>query len=388
MIPVTITPASINLLLDGRMRTVSRGHINFNAVSFLVKELGASPDEDYVVGATQRLRELLDIPSFIAKVTEGRVQIADSAVMFDGKVVHGVIAERLCALLKEGHDVRPLARFLERVSKNPVLTARDEIYLFMESGDMPLTSDGCFLAFKKVGANYESSHLMKDGSVLYNTPGTIVKMDPADVDTDRAETCSRGLHFCSWPYLPQFGGGGESKVVIVKVAPEHVFAIPYDYNNSKGRACQYAIIGEVPEDECRHLFENTPSLSSFGLYEADDEYAGGDDGWDSAPDTDYPCVDADYPCVAAADCPCACSCSGDNDEHLEEPPVWGDTDVDNNIGWADLKFAHSGKVYGGVHIAEMVEAYGQRGFSRASGIPRTTIQEWLKRMIDAGWKAA
>jgi hypothetical protein len=58
------------------------------------------------------------------------------------------------------------------------------------------------------------------------------------------------LHFCSQEYLPHFGGS-DSRVVIVKINPRDVVSIPTDYNNAKGRACRYEVIGEVganPDD--------------------------------------------------------------------------------------------------------------------------------------------
>ena len=40
--------------------------------------------------------------------------------------------------------------------------------------------------------------------------------------------------------------------MIVKINPRDVVSIPTDYNNAKGRACRYEVIGEVgvaPTDE-------------------------------------------------------------------------------------------------------------------------------------------
>jgi hypothetical protein len=48
--------------------------------------------------------------------------------------------------------------------------------------------------------------------------------------------------------LRHFGG---ARTVIVKINPADVVSIPTDYDNSKGRACRYEVIGEVgvnPDD--------------------------------------------------------------------------------------------------------------------------------------------
>jgi hypothetical protein len=56
------------------------------------------------------------------------------------------------------------------------------------------------------------------------------------------------LHFCSQDYLPHFGNGYDSRVVIVKINPADVVSIPSDYNNAKGRACRYEVVGEIGND--------------------------------------------------------------------------------------------------------------------------------------------
>ena len=71
---------------------------------------------------------------------------------------------------------------------------------------------------------------------------TLVYMDRNLVDEDKDRTCSVGLHFASFNYLQHFGG---SRIVVVKINPKDVVAIPSDYNNSKGRTCCYEVIEEV-----------------------------------------------------------------------------------------------------------------------------------------------
>ena len=70
-------------------------------------------------------------------------------------------------------------------------------------------------------------------------------MERNQVDDDQNQTCSTGLHFCSQEYLNHFGG---ARTVIVKINPRDVVSIPNDYNNSKGRACRYEVIGELGVD--------------------------------------------------------------------------------------------------------------------------------------------
>ncbi|MBK9496429.1 MAG: hypothetical protein IPO08_18380 [Xanthomonadales bacterium] len=256
MFGYTMTPNSVNILIDGQMRTVDKSHANHAAVLSVLRDI---PSIGEAV-AVSRLRKLIDIPAYVALATLGRVTICKDAVLYNGVEVRGVISDRLLELLNGGFDVGPLGLLLNRVMLNPVQSARDELYLWLERSKMPLTADGCFLAYKKVRSDYKSYH---DGATD-NSIGT--KLPPMDdVDTDRTNTCSRGYHFCSHDYLPSYYGS-EGRVVVVKVAPEDVRAIPDDYDNAKGRASTYEIVGEVPEKDAEFAFVGRPVVTHYGTY--------------------------------------------------------------------------------------------------------------------------
>jgi len=78
-----------------------------------------------------------------------------------------------------------------------------------------------------------------------NSPGQVVTMPRNEVNEDKDQTCSSGLHFCSLSYLSSFYG---DKVVILKINPRDVVSIPSDYNNAKGRCCRYEVIEEKSRD--------------------------------------------------------------------------------------------------------------------------------------------
>lgn len=375
MIPVTITSDSINLFLDGRMRTISKTHLNYDAVRRELQLINASDEAGFHPGHDlSHLRELVDIPSFIARITEGRVKIGDAGVMFDGEPVKGVIADRLVDMLQQGFNVRPLARFLERLMKNPTNTAIDEMYKWLESGNLPICEDGCFLAFKVVEEDFASGHRAPDGSKVYNRPGEIVEMPREQVDPSRHATCSSGLHFCSWQYLPHFGYTSTgSRVVVLKIAPEDVVAIPYDYNNSKGRAWRYLVLSEVPAEECEHLFDRTPIVSSFGCYDA------GDDSEVEADEDDD--TDENDPWYEE-DCDDICSCCDTDIDDDDEDEISLDHDgpCGDGCDGTELTFRHGGRVFNAAEIKQMVADYGQRGTTRLTGIPRSTLQGWLTRV--------
>lgn len=79
-----------------------------------------------------------------------------------------------------------------------------------------------------------------------NSVGKVLEMPRNMVDEDKNRTCSAGLHFCSYDYLAHFGG---ERIMVLKINPKDVVAIPADYNNSKGRTCRYEVVDELPVNE-------------------------------------------------------------------------------------------------------------------------------------------
>jgi hypothetical protein len=86
--------------------------------------------------------------------------------------------------------------------------------------------------------------------------GTTPEMPRNEVNDDKDQTCSDGLHFCSQGYLGFYGAGG--RTMILKVNPRDVVSIPSDYDNAKGRACKYEVIGELEaKPDTGHSFDTS-----------------------------------------------------------------------------------------------------------------------------------
>lgn len=228
--------------VNGKASTVSSSHPQYTTI---IKALEA---KDFALAV-----QMMNVVDTIkANTSNGsRIFIDNGKVMYrdlkHGKVteLEGVLVDRILNAISKGltaETIQPLVKFLDNVMKNKIKDIRNELYLFMMSGKMPITNDGHFLAYKKVRSDFFDIYSGK----FDNSPGKYVTMPQAEVDTDRTRTCSFGLHFCAYDYLSEYGSSIEgSKVVIVKVNPRHVFAIPNDYNNTKGRCSEYFVVGEV-----------------------------------------------------------------------------------------------------------------------------------------------
>ena len=171
----------------------------------------------------------------------GNVEIQGEKLFWKGTEMHGAIVNRMVQMLQDGFPVGPLVLFMENLMKNPSKRAVDELYPFLEKGQLPITPDGHFLAYKKIRKDGTDVH----SGTMDNSVGKIVEMERNTVDDDKNRTCSAGLHFCSKEYLANFSG---ERTMILKINPADVVSIPSDYNDTKGRACRYEVIGELDQE--------------------------------------------------------------------------------------------------------------------------------------------
>ena len=154
------------------------------------------------------------------------------------KVPAAVIAKAL-EMMKEGFSIEPLRNFLNRLLRNPSYRVREELFAFLTHGDIPLTEEGRFLAYKAVRSDFYDIY----SGTLLNTVGSVVEMPRSQVDDNSERTCSAGLHVCSRDYLPHFAHAN-GRVMICEIDPADVVSIPRDYNNTKMRCCRYKVVGE------------------------------------------------------------------------------------------------------------------------------------------------
>lgn len=219
---------NIVVAIGGVPHTINETHVNYQAV----KDALRARDWDLVA-------EIVEPRKALKKFSDGRVAILDDdTVLFDGKPFNNALASRLVAMFNEQMPIEPMVRFVENLSDNPSKSSIDELYLFLESNSLPITSDGHFLAYKKVRSDYKDCYT----GTIDNSIGKVVEMPRDKVDSNRDQTCSTGLHFCAYGYLSAFGG---DRIMVLKINPRDVVSIPSDYSNQKGRACRYEVVDEI-----------------------------------------------------------------------------------------------------------------------------------------------
>lgn len=224
--PMIITQNTITIMLNMKAHTIHKDNVNFAEVKQAIR-----------AEKWDKLPEILDPVIKIKNFVKGKISFKDGKFMYRDYEVHNALTSKMMDMMKQGFPVDPMIKFMENLLENPSKRSVDELFGFLQNNDLPITEDGHFIAYKKVRENYLDVH----SGTLDNSVGSTVEMPRNLVDDDRNRTCSAGLHFCSIGYLKSFSG---ERLVILKINPRDVVSIPSDYNNSKGRACRYEVIGE------------------------------------------------------------------------------------------------------------------------------------------------
>ena len=221
----------INIYKDDKIYTIAKEHINYNKLIEALKK-----------NDIQEMDKWLGIKKTIENYSYNAIKIKKDKLYYKGKELHNAIIKKIFKLIQNDLPFEFMVKFLNNLMKNPSRIAIQELYEFLELANLPITTDGYFLAYKKVRANYKDIF----SNTIDNSIGKTLKMSRNKVDKNRNNTCSRGYHFCSLNYLPCYGSDNPNKVrvLIVKINPEDVVAIPKDYNLAKGRCCCYKVIGE------------------------------------------------------------------------------------------------------------------------------------------------
>lgn len=238
---------TLNVTLnDGRSFIWPNTHPNYTTVLDRIRANDITGEE---------LASMMDVKTRTISAAEGYgdVEVTNDGVKYQGELLDMGLTRRIIQLTAEGYDVGPMVNFLVKVIQNPRYSAVQELYGFLEKSGMPITEDGHFIAYKIVCNDYKDCYSGK----FDNSPGLIVQMKPFEVDDDRRNTCSRGLHVCSKSYLPHYGSAvsGSDRIVIVKIDPAHVVSVPADYNDAKMRVWKYEVIGELNAKDKAGVFE-------------------------------------------------------------------------------------------------------------------------------------
>jgi len=273
-VPFMWVDGNLTVILKNKAHQVIPDHTNYK----LILEALPTATEDELI-------ELVDIDKAVATFSQGQVSIVNSKVMFEGEEVHGSISKRILEFMSKGLPFEPLVKFLENLMENPSMQSQQELYDFLEHENLPITEDGCFLAYKAVRSDFKD----KWRGTFDNSVGQVCEMRRAKVDDNRKVGCSQGLHAGALNYVANYGSvDAGDNIVIVKINPEDVVSVPSDCDCEKLRTCKYEVVGlyqgELPKPLYKAEFEADSYVDDEEYSTVYDEY--GEDYWDQFEDCD------------------------------------------------------------------------------------------------------
>ena len=243
MISFIYSSNSVTVILNGVPSTIDRSHDNYALVIEAIK-----------VNDLEAIARLVSAPAQLAEkfAKFGEITVFGGHITFNDRPLHGYLVDRILEMADLDLPISAVANFLDNVQANPSFRAVQDLYKWCEASKLPITEDGCIVAYKIVDPNYLDIHT----HTFDNHIGQRVSVGRNEVDEDPNRTCSYGLHFCSAAYLPRYGVHSDNHIMLVKVNPRDVVAFPTDYGLSKARCCAYEVIEEVSREDAAEFFKN------------------------------------------------------------------------------------------------------------------------------------
>lgn len=241
-----ITRDGASFFIGGKPYTIEKNHPNYDRI------IDAARTECW-----GDIPNLADIHAAVNKVVKDTnikdLRIENGSVIYKHITIPSDLGEYITNLVRDVMDLKPIVNFMDKLLQNPDHRVFQQLFGFISYGKNPITPEGNFLAYKRVREDFTSVH----DSTVKNDVGTTVEMPREKCNNNPEETCSSGLHFCSKEYLSSFSG---EKVIVLEISPTDVVSIPVDYNNTKGRACRYKVVGELSNGEIKRVLQNEDVL--------------------------------------------------------------------------------------------------------------------------------
>lgn len=270
-----INENSIVLFMNGQPQKVDRTDAKYAAIIAALR-LPASQQEEAV--------EQVFVKSDVnADMEEHGFSLSSNGeeVSYKGELLPAPLAQKVRSLIEQNLPVTLLERFWENLKLNPSYNSVCELYDFLAYKELPITEDGCFIAYRGLMDNFYSVHgnlstkvlqgVVNEKGQIYNGVGEHIEIQRNNCDDNRENACSYGVHAGSHDYARDWSRG---KLVAVKINPKDVVSVPKDYNCQKLRCCAYTVIAEIDveilsaaTDECGNPLEDVAFRENVKLRE-------------------------------------------------------------------------------------------------------------------------
>lgn len=227
----------------GKNYSFDSTHPKYNELIGFIK---ASDEKSFI--------ETLSVGKIVDTWSSGDFRLEGGFLFYLNEQIHPVITNRILEMIKEGFDHLPMLRFLENLYRNTSYSSINELYTFLIHKHLPITPDGCFIAYKSVSiyrgpdivdimgltikeGDYVDSYTKKS---YRNNIGDVPAMARYKVDDNRNVGCSNGLHCGALQYVTN--DYRQEVILQVKVNPADVVSVPLDANTMKVRCTSYEVI--------------------------------------------------------------------------------------------------------------------------------------------------
>jgi hypothetical protein len=240
-IPYVIkTNGSVTLYLKSECLTVATDHPNYSKIIAAIK-----------AGEFDEIENLVNVAKAVTQYSGNRIAVINGQIFVNGFVVHNTLTDRILKMMTEGFKFDHMMKFLENLMENPSARSVNETYWFLENYGLPITEDGCFLAYKAVKNNYTDIYSGK----FDNSIGKVVAMPRNMVDDNYGVDCSQGLHVGALDYVVGYGhftkgevrAADGNRLLIVKVNPKNVVSVPKYEGHTKMRVCEYTVVSQITD---------------------------------------------------------------------------------------------------------------------------------------------
>lgn len=233
-------PKSMTVIYNKKTQVISHSDPRYSEI---IASLASKKKVD-----EQAIKDILQ-----GKIKESHPRITISpktkAIKIDNKKMPPGL-EKQYLLLKQAHRPRGhLVKFWDLLQKNPSKHSQEQLFKFLEHNGHYILPNGHFTAYKAVTQDFLDDRTKQ----ISNRPGDVVSMPREKVDPNPSNTCSTGLHVASWAYIQTEYQG--RRYVEVSINPEHVVAVPDDYNGTKMRVCEYQVLREVSGETQPEIFQ-------------------------------------------------------------------------------------------------------------------------------------
>lgn len=236
----------VTVFVKGRPYTFAPENPNYEKIKKALEEKNV--DEIVRLGS---------LPKAVESYMGGNIKVEAGVVKYKGREIHTSLTRRILKLMQDNWPFESMLKFLDNLMQNPSKHAVDELYNFLVHRNLPITENGCFLAYKAVRPDYMDWHSNTVRNMVGDVPPPFERNQ---VDDDWRVDCSSGYHVGAIEYVTGFHSSPSdgSHIMIVEVNPKDVVSVPTN-ECSKCRTCAYTVVGEMDGELVAQVYKTTGS---------------------------------------------------------------------------------------------------------------------------------